>query len=215
MKQALVIGLGNFGFSLVQELRAKGCEVTIIEQNQVRAQQAEDIVSQIIVADAAQREILEQYARDVDVAIVSLGEKVDSSILVTHLLKELGVKKIIAKAISDDHGKILSVVGANEVIFPERDAAKRLVTSLVSPDILEYIRVSEDFDILEVAVPDKFIGQTLRILQLRNKYGVEILAIKNALTSETQIMPSPDYQMKPDDILIMIGEVGKLKKFSV
>ena len=215
MHQALVIGLGNFGYSLVSELAAKGCEVIVIESSQERAQQVRDIAQQVIVADATNKEILQQYAKDVECAIVCLGERVDSSLLVTHFMKEIGVKKIIAKATSRDHGAILKVVGANEIVFPESDAAKRLATSLVSPDILEFIKLSEDFDIVEIAVPDHFVNQSIRALQLRSRFGVEILAIKNALTQDTHIMPHADYQLKPDDILIVIGKVDSLKKFSI
>jgi len=174
-----------------------------------------DIVHQVIVADATNKDILQEYAKDVDFAVVCLGERIDSSLLIAHFLKEIGVKKIIAKATSNDHGEMLKIIGADEIIFPESDAAKRLATSLVSPDILEFIKLSADFDIVEIAAPDRFVGQSIRDLQLRNKYGMEILAIKNALTGETQIMPPADFKLKPDDILIVIGEVDSLKKFSL
>ncbi len=212
MYQVLVIGLGSFGISLVEEFLAKKSEVVVIENSQEKAQQVKDLVQKVVVADATSKDVLCRFARDVDCVLVCLGEKMDSSILVTHLLKELGVKRIIAKAISPEHGQILELVGANEIVFPERDTAKRLVTSLTSPDVLDFLKLSNNYDIMEIAVPDTFAGKTIREAQLRNKYGIEIIAIRNPLTGKTQIMPSPDYNLQPDDVLVALGEVESFQK---
>ncbi|MCM8814106.1 MAG: TrkA family potassium uptake protein [Candidatus Omnitrophica bacterium] len=213
MYQALVIGLGTFGTALVSELVSKGGQVVVIDQNSGRSDPVKDLVERVIVADATNREVLAEYAKDIDCAIVAIGERVDSSILVTYLLKELGVRRIIAKAVSEEHGKILKVVGANDVVFPERDEARRLATSLISPDVLDFIKLSGDFSVVEIAVPERFVKQTIRGLDLRNKYGMQILAVKNALTGAVQIMPTPDYELQADDILVVIGEVSSLKQF--
>lgn len=215
MFQVLVIGLGSFGQELVSEFIAKDTDLVVIETDKVKAQQIQDRVSKVIIADATNKDILAEYAKDVDCAIVCLGDRIDSSILITHLLKELGVKKIIAKASSHEHGEILKVVGAHEVVFPERDMAKRIATSLVAPDMLEFIKLSEDFNIVEIAAPDKFIKHTLRSLELRSKWGIDILAIRNPLTGKVQVMPPADYELKPDDILIVLGEADAIRKIEM
>ena len=170
-----------------------------------------DKVAQVIVADATDKDILEKYAKGVDFAVVSLGEKIDKSLLTTHFLKEIGVKRIIAKASSVDHGKILKILGAHEVVFPERDEAKRLAASLMSPDVLDFIKVSEDFKIVEIAAPDEFVHKSIKELHLRKKYGVNLLAVKNPLTGKVQILPSPDYKFVPDDVLIVIGDINAIQ----
>ena len=213
MYRALVIGLGSFGSALVKELMTKGeTEVIVVESDHEKAQQFKDLVSQVIVGDATKREVLVEFGKDVDCAIVCLGERIDSSVLITYCLKEIGVKRIIAKATTEDHAKILSVVGADEVISPESDTAKRLAASLVSPGIVDFVKLSEDFNIIEIAVPDKFVKKTIKELQLRSEYGIQVLAIKNALMGESQVMPSPDYELKPDDVLIVLGGADALKK---
>jgi trk system potassium uptake protein TrkA len=215
MFQVLIIGLGNFGQELVSEFVAKGTDVVVIETDKDKAQHIKDLVSKVIIADATNKDILQEYAKDIDCAIVCLGDKVDSSILITHFLKEMGVKKIIAKATSHDHGEILRVIGAHEVVFPERDMAKRVAASLIAPDILEFIKLSEDFNIVEIAAPDRFIKHTLRSLELRSKWGIDILAIRNPLTGKVQVMPPADYEVRPDDILIVLGEADAIRKIEM
>ncbi len=212
MYQVLIIGLGSFGMALVNELVSKKSEIIVIENDQKKAQQVKDFVHKVVVADASDKDVLCQFAKDVDCVIVCMGEKMDSSILATHCLKEIGVKRIIAKAASSEHGQILKLIGAHEVVFPEQDTAKRLVTSLMSPDILDFLKLSENYDIVEIAIPDIFVNKTIRNLQLRSKYGIEIIAIRNPLSGNTQILPSPDYELRPDDVLVALGEVESLQK---
>ena len=212
MKQALVIGAGNFGFTIAAELATKDCEVIVIEQNAERAQDIKDKVMQVVVADATHKDVLTKFGKGVDVAIVSLGDKVDSSILVTHFLKEIGVKRIIAKATSGDHAKVLKIVGATQTVFPERDEAMRLGTSLVTPDVLDLIHLSDEFNIVEIAVPDDFLKKSIKSLDLRKKFGFQILAIKNPLDGKVDILPAPDYQFRPDDVMVVIGDTASLER---
>lgn len=211
--QILVIGLGQFGYALLKEITGKkGCEVIVMEENQERAQQVRDMVNKVIVGDATHKDVLEQFAKDVDCAVVCLGEKTDRSLLITYLLKEVGVKKIIAKASSEEHGAMLRVIGAHEVIFPEGDSAKRLAANLISPDILEFIKLSTDFDIMEIAAPEQFLKKSMGDLKLRNNYGIDVLAVKNPLTGAVTILPSVDYVIQPDDVFVVLGAVDSLRK---
>lgn len=215
MRQIAVIGIGNFGFTLATELAAKKCHVIVVDIDKEKIQDVKDKVAQAVVADASDRQVLEEIGiKDCDAAFVSLSEKIDASILVTLHLKELGVKRIVAKASSDAHGRALSKVGATEVIFPEKDEAKRLAQSLVNPDVLEFVKVSEDFNITELAAPEEYFGKSLKDLQLRKKFGIQILAIRNPLDGSVTVVPAPDYKLKPDDVLIVIGETQALEKFT-
>ncbi|HPB67690.1 MAG TPA: TrkA family potassium uptake protein [Candidatus Omnitrophota bacterium] len=214
MKNILIIGLGHFGCALVEELSKNFVEIIAIEEDQAKADLVKDKVEQVIVANAANRELLLKFSKNIDCAIVCISEKIDSSVLVTYHLKEIGIKKIIAKATTIAHGEILMSIGASEIIYPEEETAKRIARNLVSPDILDAIRLSDDFDIIESPVPEKFLMKSIRDLQLRNKYGIDILAVKNPLTGQTKIMPPSDYQFRPDDVLIFIGEAGSVNKLN-
>jgi len=213
MQTILIIGLGHFGYSLVSELAKSKTGLIVIEQDQERADLVKDLAEQVIVADATNKELLAKFAKNVDCAIVCLSQRIDSSVLITYQLKEIDVPKIIAKATTKDHGQILMSIGADEIIYPEEETARRVARSLISTDILDAIKLSDDFDIIEIPVPEKFIKHTIQELQLRNKYEIDILAIKNALTGEIKIMPPPNYSFNPDDVIIFIGTSESISKF--
>ncbi|MFH1458752.1 MAG: TrkA family potassium uptake protein [Candidatus Omnitrophota bacterium] len=214
MQHILIIGLGHFGYSLVSELLKHPVEITVIEEKQERAELVKDVVLQVIIANAANKELLLKFAKDADCVIICISEKVDSSVLITYYLKEIGVKKIIAKATTIDHGKILKSIGANEIICPDEEAAKRVAKGLVCPDILDVIKFSEDFDIIELPVPVKFYKKTIKELNLRSKYNIEILAVRNPLINKTKIMPDADYEFIPDDTIIFVGQTQSIKKLN-
>ena len=210
----MVIGLGHFGLSLVKELTKNPIGIIVIEESQERADMIKDVVEQVIVANAANKDLLAKFAKDIDCAIICISERIDSSVLITYQLKEIGVKRIIAKATTTDHGEILKSIGADEVIYPEDEVAKRIARTLISPDILDAIKLSDEFDIIELPVPERFVTKSLKDLQLRNKFNIDILAVKNPLTGETKIMPPPDYRFSPDDIMYFIGETGSAKRLN-
>lgn len=212
MKNILVIGLGHFGNSLVEELLQLDVEIIVVEEDQKKADLIKDRVDQVIVADATNKDVLEKFAKDVDCAIVCLSERIDSSVLITYHLKELNIKKIIAKATTKDHGRILKSIGADEVIFPEEETARRLAKNLFSKDILDIIKLSGDYDIIEMPVNDEFIKKSIMELDLRKKYNIDILVIRNALSGESNIMPSADYVFQADDSMIFIGTSQSVSK---
>ena len=212
MSNILVIGLGHFGYSLVNELSKSSLEIIVIESNQERADLIKDKIEQIIVANAANKELLGKFAKNIGCAIVCISEKIDISVLITYYLKELGIKKIIAKASTKEHGEILKSIGADEIIYPEEEVAKRVARNIIAPDILDVIKLSEAFDIIELPIPDEFPQKTLRELQLRNKYKIDVLAIKNPLTGHTVIMPPADYKFTPDDVMIFVGDIESINQ---
>jgi trk system potassium uptake protein TrkA len=143
---------------------------------------------------------------DFDEAIVSMGESLESSIMATLHLKIIGVKRIWAKATTEDHAAILTAIGASETIFPERDTARRLAAQLINPNLLDFIPLEEDYRVMDVAPPDSFFGHTLAELDLRRRFGVFVLAIKELVPVRFVFLPPPDFVIKPSDILVMIGK---------
>lgn len=210
MKQFAVIGLGRFGTSVASTLMAMGHEVLVIDEEQERIQEVVNLVTHAIQADAKDENALKALGiRNFDVVIVAIGKDTESSILVTVLLKELGVKCVVAKAQTELHGKVLARVGADKVVFPERDMGARVAHQLASTNVLDHIELSPEFSILEIVAPDVLVGQTLRKYNLRAKFGITILALKRG--TEIMVSPSPDAPICEGDILVAIGENKKLR----
>lgn len=216
MAQVAVIGLGRFGFHVARHLHQAGHEVLAIDIHPENVQEIRDFSSRAVVLDARDKERLEALGiRDFDVVVVSLGELVDVSALVALHLKELGVKRLITKAGSDDHRKLLELIGVDEVVFPEREAAERLAHRLSSPNVIDYIPLGKDYGIHEVAPPDSFVGRTLGELKLRNRFEVQVLAIRDVLTQEVHVNPGAEFTVKPSDALLVLGrdqDLARLKE---
>ncbi|MEK6545034.1 MAG: TrkA family potassium uptake protein, partial [Nitrospinota bacterium] len=150
--------------------------------------------------------------QDADVAVIGLGTSLDASVLVTLYLKEMGVKDIVAKAITEDHGKILRNIGATEIIFPEKDIALKVATGISSTNLLDYLPLAEGYSIMEIAPSADFIGKSIRELQIRNRYTVQIIAIKELIPERINLIPSPDFIIKDSDSLILMGKNEDLEK---
>lgn len=224
MKQCVVLGLGIFGASIAKALVEKGCEVLAIDEDEEKVKEISDVVTQAVQADATDEKTLRALGVDkMDIAIVSTGEDMEASILITLLMKELGIKTIVAKAISPSHGTVLRKVGATRVVFPERDTGVRVAKSLATPDILEHIVLSPEYSILEVHAPKSFIGRTLGEIDVRAKHGVNIIAIKRKLPyltdtgesdfkEEILITPGAEEEVADSDILVVLGTNKKIDK---
>jgi len=222
MKQCVVVGLGAFGASVARTLVEKGCEVLAIDEDEEKVKEISDVVTQAVQADATDEKTLRSLGVDkMDVAIVSTGDDMEASILVTLLIKELGVKTIVAKALTPSHGTVLRKIGATRVVFPERDTGVRVAESLAAPDILEHIALSPEYSIMEVRAPKSFIGKTLRSLGVRAKHGVNIIAIKRKLPYLTEtgesdfkeeiiITPGADEGIADGDVLVVLGPNNKI-----
>lgn len=212
-KQFLVIGLGRFGVSVAGTLTEAGHSVVGIDQSEDRIQRVSEEITDVIKCDATDADILESIGiSDYEAVIVCIGEKyIQNSILVTLLLKEKGAKKIIAKAGTKTQGRVLSKVGADIIVYPEKDMGERVARNLVSSNIIDFLRVSPDVSIIEIPVPETIVGKNLVELNLRHKYGVTIISIKN---SKNKIMSPPDinYKFQKDDVLTLIGEDKLLRK---
>jgi trk system potassium uptake protein TrkA len=208
-----VIGLGSFGSNIAKTLYEKKHEVLAIDRDKEKIEEVKTFVSHAVNMDAAIKENLKALdAQDMDVVVVSLGPEMEASILTVLYLHEIGAKRIVAKALTEDHAKILDAVGATEVIYPEKDMAIKTALRLSNPNVLEYLPLISGVDIQEIAPPDKFIGKNLRELDLRNKYGVQVIAIKELIPEKTTFIPDADFVIKDSDILVLMGEPKQLDK---
>lgn len=210
MKQFAVIGLGRFGTSVAKTLTMMGHEVLAIDESQEKIQEIVNEVTHAIQADAKDENALKAIGiRNFDVVIVAIGKDIESNILVTVLLKELGVRYVVAKARTALQGKVLSKVGADKVVYPERDMGVRVAHSLVSSNVLDHIELSDEHSILEVVAPEVLVGKTLRESALRAKFDVTVMAIKRG--NDILVNPSPDEPIKDGDILVAVGRNDKLR----
>lgn len=219
-----VIGLGRFGYSVAQTMVEKGCEVLAIDKDEERIQAISDIATFAVQCDATDERALKAVsAQNVDVAVVSIGENIEASILIVQTLKEMGVKSIVAKAVATIQGKILLNLGVDEVIYPERDAAIRLAHRLVSPGVIEYLELSPGYSIEEVSVSDTLSGLSLEEIKQRGQHNLNIIGIKqqvsrmvkgHIMTEETfNFTPKPDDVVEKGDFLVMIGHEKDLDRF--
>ena len=206
MKQFAIIGLGNFGYYLAMHLYEKGHEVLAIDKNPKPVQRIKDNVSQALVADATDRKALESLGlKEIDAAIVCIGSLLSNSILATLNLKDIGINRVLAMAISEAHGRILEKVGASEVFFPEKDLAISLGERLHNPNMLDYLPFVEGYSIIELAPLKRFIGKSLRELDLINRYGVQVIAVKKIVSDRVHLIPTAQFVVKDSDVLILLG----------
>ena len=213
MKRVVVVGLGIFGFNIAKTLFENGFEVLAIDKNKDLVNRIRDFSTKAVLADATEKDLLEAIGiQPDDIVIVSFGENLAASTLLTLHLKELGVKNIIVKAPNEDHKRILEKVGATEVIIPEREMANKVAKSLMAPNVLDYLPVSKDFTICEIAPPANFLGKTIADLRLRGNYHIEVIAIRDVLTDQIQLVPRADFVIKDSDILIVIGKEEDIQK---
>jgi len=213
MKRVVVIGLGIFGYNIVKDLYENGMEVVAIDKNKEVIQKIRDFSTKAILADGTDKELMESIGiEEDDVVIVSFGEDLAAATLLTLHLKEMKVKRIIVKAPDEDHKRVLEKVGATEVVIPEREMADKVVRSLVSPNVLDYIPLSEDYTICELAPPSGFVGKTISELHLRSQYHIEVIAIREVLPEKIRMVPLADFVIKDSDILVVIGKKEDIDK---
>ncbi|NMB12726.1 MAG: TrkA family potassium uptake protein [Firmicutes bacterium] len=202
--QYVVIGLGRFGTSVAQTLYQMGCEVLAIDSDEEKVQAMANIVTHAVQADATDESAMRALGlRNFDVAIVSIGD-IQASILATLVLKEMGIKRLVAKALSELHGRVLEKIGADRVIYPERDMGMRVAHNLVSGSIVDYVELAPGYSIIEVAAHGEYTGRSLKNLDLRARYGVSIMAIKRG--NQVIVAPGANDYIESGDTLIAIGK---------
>lgn len=219
MRQFAVIGLGRFGLSVAKTLTEQGCQVLAIDKDEELVQEASEFVTEAVQVDSTDEKSLKAVGiKNVDVAVVGIGTNLEASILTTLTLKDMGVQEIVARAVTQEHGKVLEKVGATKVVFLERDMGIRVANSLVSPSIIEHIYLSPEFSIMETLAPQHFIGQSIGGLDIRARHGLTIIGVRkkdqpDKKVCELNIAPKADYVITQGDVLILLGSNENLNKF--
>lgn len=210
MRSYIVVGLGRFGSEVARQLYRLGCEVLAIDTNAELVQQFSNEVTHAVVGDARDKEVLRALgARNFDCGIVAIGDSLADSVLATMNLKELEVKHLVCKAHDETHRQVLRKLGADSVVIPEQENAYRLAKSLSSPNVLDYIELSQEYGIIEVPAPKSWQEKTLLELNLRAKMGVNIIAIHRE--GKITVSPPADFKIQQGDIMVVLGETASLE----
>ncbi len=216
MKQFIVIGLGRFGSSVAETLSENDYDVLAIDKDGERVQSISNKVTHAVEADATDEEALKTLGvRNFDVAVVSIGDNISANILCTLILKELNVPYVIVKAPDTLHGKVLTKVGADRVVYPERDMGVRIAHNLISSNVLDYIEFAPEYGVIEVIATDKMIGKTLKELQFRSEFNVNVMAIKRG--EDLHISPGANDKILDGDRLVLMGKnesLDNIKKYN-
>ena len=225
-KSFCVIGLGTFGSSITKALTKLKKSVIIIDKDEERVNDFADFVSQAIIMDATdERELTKIGIKDVDVVFVCVGQDVGSSTLITLLLKEIGVKNVIVKAVDDLHAKVLMKIGADRIVQPEKEYAERLARSLTTSHILEYLQLTDAYSLAEIVVPEIFYNKSLKELNIRAKYGIYVMAIKRKIPEvkktgivdikeEVKMIPDAEETFLEGDIMVVVGNKEEIEKIA-
>lgn len=211
MKQFVVVGLGRFGASVAKTLAENGHDVLAIDCNPEKVQAISSEVTHAVEADATDEETLKTLGvRNFDVAVISIGDNVSANILCTLILKELNLPYVIVKAPDSLHGKVLTKVGADRVVYPERDMGARIAQNLISSNVLDYIEFAPEYGVIEILASGKMIGKTLKELELRANFDVNVMAIKRG--EQLYISPGADDKILEGDKLVLMGKNENLEK---
>ncbi|MBT9169177.1 MAG: Ktr system potassium uptake protein A [Syntrophomonadaceae bacterium] len=212
VRQFAVIGIGRFGASVAAKLYEMGYDVLAIDTSESRIDGIVDRVTHAVVADSTSETALKSLGiSNFDVVIVAIGQDIQASILTTLVLKEMGVKQIVTKALTEQHGKVLQKIGADRIVFPERDMGIRVANNLAVTNVLDFIELSPNFSIVEFIATDKMVGKSLKELDLRARFGVNVLAIRTA-DNNISVSPSASDKIEAGDLLIMVGENTSLQR---
>ncbi|MDU0203104.1 MULTISPECIES: TrkA family potassium uptake protein [Paenibacillus] len=210
--QYVVVGLGRFGASISKELIKLGNEVLGIDKDEEAVDEMSHELTHTVVADATDEDVLKSLGvRNFDCAVVAIGDDIQSSILTAIVLKDLGVKKVVAKALSELHGKVLQKLGVDRVIYPERDMGIRVAHQLNSPNLLDYIEISKDYTIAELSVPKRLCGLTIKQLDPRAKYGCSVVAVNKQ--TGVIIAPTATDVVNENDVMVIIGTNDQIEEF--
>lgn len=215
MKRFIVIGLGNFGATVARRLHEMGHDVIAIDQREDVVDAMGPRVTRAVVGDGTKRAVLEEAgARQADVAVVSTGDSLAASVLALLALRDLGVKEIYVKVISEEHARVADALGAEEAIFPERESANGLASRLTAGALLRYVQLAPDLSIQEMAVPKAWHGKSLRELQLPRRFRAQVVAVHDVLRDVMLAAPDADRLLTDSDTLLIAGQPAVLEKLA-
>jgi trk system potassium uptake protein len=217
-KRFVVLGLGSFGAALAKRLAENGCRVTGVDASEDRVEALQDVLHEAVVGDVTDRETLEELLVAQSTAVfISLGEKIEMSMLAALHAREVGAKRVLVKGVTSEHGRILKHLGVERVVFPEAEMAVQLADSMTWPNVLDALAIDTDHQLIEMAVPDSLVGQSLRQADLRRKFGCMVLGVKDHLTGNLTINPDGEFRLTDDQLLLVIGrkeELGRLSQLA-
>ena len=211
-KQFAVIGLGRFGTSVAKTLTALGHEVLALDKNEHAVHDIMNEVTQAVQADAREEETLRALGvRNLDVAVVAIGDDLEANILITVMLKEIGIPYVVAKAQTAQHGKVLEKIGADKIVYPEKDMGIRLANNLIRTNVMDFIELSLDYSIFEIIAPSKFVNKSIGELNLRAVYKINVVAIKRGI-DQIVIAPGANAVVEEKDIMVIVCNKKALSK---
>jgi trk system potassium uptake protein TrkA len=213
-KHFLILGLDAFGAALAQRLTKNGCRVTGVDRSEMRVDELKDELYQAVVADASDDEALaELHPETADYVVISLGKNIEASLLTTLHAQELGAKRILAKAVTEDHGKLLQKLDVERIIMPETEIAVHVADRLTWPNVLDFLPLGSNYTVVEIAVPKSLEGRTLGEADLRRKHRVTVLAIKDARSDQPDVIPLAEHRFSPGQLLLVAGLTEDVNQF--
>jgi len=213
VKRFVVVGLGNFGSTVAETLHSIGHDVAALDRNAERVDHMSRLVSRAAAGDGTDLRTLERLgADDADAAVISTGDNITASAMTALLLRDLGVEEVYVKVVSHDHARLIEKIGVTETIFPERESGIRLGKRISSRSLLNYVQLGADFSVQEMAVPDAWVGRSLRDLKLPRRHGISVVAVHDMLQDRIQPVPDPDALLKESDTLLVAGRDDNLAK---
>jgi len=215
MKQFAIIGLGSFGLRMMEELLSITTELIIIDKDRETIEKYKDQAKAAYIADAINEVALSKIIpADIDAVVVDMGGKIELSLMVTNYLKKMGVRDIIVKAQTDEHGEVLSMLGATRIVFPDREAAKRITPMLVSSLLFNFMPISENLSLAEVQANEYCLGKTLIEANLRKEFGLNVVAMRKKEGGDFAFISDPSYTFEDQDILLVAGSEERIFAFS-
>ncbi|MCA9155025.1 MAG: TrkA family potassium uptake protein [Pirellulaceae bacterium] len=213
IKHFVVIGLGSFGAAVAQRLKKNGCRVTGIDSDEERVEVLKEWLYEAVIGNATDREALQHLSLDAATGIViSLGEDITLSLLATLHAKELGARNIVVKGVTPEHGKLLKSLGVARVIFPETEIALQLADQLTWPNVIDLLPIDPEYSFIEIAIPDSFVNRTLLEINLRRRFGVWVVGVKDVMTGKLEMFPDAEYKLLADQMLLVVGKTDDLKR---
>ncbi len=212
-KRFVVLGLGTFGTALARRLNHNNCRVTGMDVRREHVEGLKGVLYEAVIGDATERDVLEQISvGSSDAVFISLGDNIARSLLATLHCRELGTRRIIVKGVTTEHGKILKHLGVERVVFPESEVAVELADRITWPNVLDFLPIDSDHSVVEIAVPESLVGQSLKVANLRRRFGVWVVGLKDVLTGRLEILPDADASLNEDQLLLVVGKQAELNR---
>lgn len=213
-KHFVVIGLGSFGTALALKLAENGCRVTGMDACEQRIEDVAGDLYEAVIGDATERDALEHLSLNkADAVFISLGEDITPSLLATLHAKELGAKQVVVKGVTHEHGRLLKYLGVERVIFPEEEAARELADRMTWPSVLDFLPIDPEYSFIEIAVPDSFSGKSLLDLQLRKRFNIWVVGVKDVLSGKLNLFPEAQFKFGTEQVLLVVGKHADMTRF--